>query len=101
MKDIFLVDADDTILDFHGASENAIKAAMESMGVVWDERFLTEFTLINNGLWEALERKELTRAELIACRFPKYLRHVGLEYLDADAFNRYYLTHLANLTPYV
>ena len=34
MKNIFLVDADDTILDFHGASALAIRLAFEKYAVV-------------------------------------------------------------------
>ena len=69
MKNIFLVDADDTILDFHGASAIALKTAFIESGMAWKEEYLTEFKRINGGLWEALERKELTRAELMDRRF--------------------------------
>ncbi len=94
-KDIFLVDADDTILDFHGASAIALKNAFEKSGISWREELLTEFKKINGGLWEALERKELTRKELMERRFHIYLGHLGLAGINADAFNGEFLTHLA------
>ncbi len=95
MKDIFLVDADDTILDFHGASALALQSAFEKCGVAWRSELLSEFRVINAGLWEALERKEVSRAELMERRFSIYLRHLGLLKIDADEFNKNFLTHLA------
>lgn len=101
MKNIFLVDADDTLLDFHGASAIALRAAFEKNGVVWQEGYLTEFKKINGGLWEALERKELTRKELMERRFFIYLQHLGRTDLDGDAFNQCFLTHLATHPLYI
>ncbi len=95
MKDIFLVDADDTLLDFHGASAVALRAAFEGANIAWKEEFLSEFKKINGGLWEALERRELTRAELMDRRFHIYLARLGRTDVDADAFNRRFLEHLA------
>ena len=50
MKNIFLVDADDTLLDFHGASAIALKTAFIESGVAWEDRFLAKFMVINAGL---------------------------------------------------
>ena len=95
MKNIFLVDADDTILDFHGASAIALKTAFLRSGIAWKDDYLSEFKVINAGLWEALERKELTRKELMDRRFHIYLKYMGLESIDADLFNQIFLNHLA------
>lgn len=100
MKDIFLVDADDTILDFHASSAVALKKAFNASGVEWEERFLSAFKIINDRLWESLERKELTRSELIERRFPIYLEHLGIT-VDAAEFNKKYLHTLATLPIYV
>ena len=51
MKNIFLVDADDTILDFHGASAIALKTAFLESGIAWKDDYLSEFKVINAGLW--------------------------------------------------
>ena len=101
MKNIFLVDADDTILDFHGASAIALKTAFVESGIAWKEEYLTEFKCINGGLWEALERKELTRKELMERRFHIFLTCLGLDTIDADAFNKIFLTHLATHPIYI
>lgn len=101
MKNIFLVDADDTLLDFHGASALAIRTAFEELGVEWNERFLTVFKQINDGLWESLERKELTRGELIKIRFPIYLNALGMKDIDGACFNEKYLHALATKPIYM
>lgn len=101
MKNIFLVDADDTILDFHGASAIALKTAFIESGIAWKEEYLTEFKRINGGLWEALERKELTRKELMDRRFHIYLAQMGFTGIDADIFNQIFLKHLATHPIYI
>ncbi len=94
MKDIFLVDADDTILDFHQSSLQAVKASFEQGGNIWKEEYASVFTTLNDKLWQSLERKEITREQLLDTRFSLYLQRLGLE-MDAEKFNFRYLTHLA------
>ena len=101
MKNIFLVDADDTILDFHGASALAIKAAFQSADVAWQDVYADVFKTLNDGLWESLERKELTRKQLLEKRFPLYLQTLGLKEVDGAEFNRQYLHFLATNPIYV
>ena len=95
-KQIFLVDADDTVLDFHGASEKALKYAFEQSGLAWQDEYLPKFRAFNAKLWEALERKELTRDELMDTRFCLFMQHIGLKQVDGNAFNRLFLDFLAN-----
>lgn len=93
-KDVFLVDADDTLLDYHGASTIALKNAFAQFGEVWQDKFMPLFCEINDGLWSALERKEITRENLIKTRFSLYLKALDIS-LDAEKFNRFYLNYLA------
>lgn len=95
-KEIFLVDADDTVLNFHGVSEKALKYAFEQSGEVWKEEYLPKFRAFNGKLWEALERKELTRDELMDTRFCLFMKHIALPQVDGKAFNRLFLDFLAN-----
>jgi 2-haloacid dehalogenase len=97
-KDIFLVDADNTLLDFHGSSFLAIREALESFSVSWKEEFAAIFTRLNDGLWEALERKEIKREKLVRIRFPMYLKELGLSHIDGEEFNKKYL-HLLSTRP--
>ena len=101
MKNIFLVDADDTILDFQGASISAVRNAFFVFGKEWKEEYATVYKRVNDNLWEALERREITREQLLKTRFSLYLRELGLADIDGDKFNELYLTHLATKPLYV
>ncbi len=101
MKRIFLVDADDTLLNFHGASATALRAAFDGLNIPWREEYLPEFKMINEGLWEALERKELTRNELMNTRFHVYLKALGLTKYSGNRFNEIFLQHLATHPLYI
>lgn len=96
MKNIFLVDADDTILDFHGGSELALKELFEEFSIPWKEEYLLEYRRINEGLWAALERKEMTRDYLMSQRFHIYFSHMGMLHINATAFNEKYIDMLSN-----
>ncbi len=97
-KDIFLVDADNTILDFHASSLLSLRKSFEKFGIEWQEEYGAEFTRFNDYLWERLERKEITRAQLLADRFPQYLAMLGIDTVDGEEFNRVFL-HTLSVTP--
>ena len=93
-KNIFLVDADDTVLDFHGASSFALKEAFLACGLGWKDNFSSEFKVFNDNLWAKLERKEITRKQLIVSRFPLFLEYLGLPAVGEE-FNAHYLRYLS------
>lgn len=101
MKNVFLVDADDTILDFHGASAKAIRYAFSVFNIPWQDEFANVYKKVNDELWERLERRELTREKLIEIRFPLYLKELGVEGLDGDKFNEIYLHYIATNPMYM
>ena len=100
MKDIFLVDADDTVIDFYRASSNALVYAFEESGLGWKEEYAARFSAFNDSLWEQLERKEITREALIKTRFPLFLELLGLPAVG-EVFNGFYLKYLAENPVYV
>ncbi len=96
MKGIFLVDADNTILDFDESSRESLKFAFANFGVAWQDEFAKIFFELNNRLWSSLERKEIDRDYIFYKRFPEYLRLVHHEEVDAVKFNELYLDYLKN-----
>lgn len=92
--DIFLVDADDTIFDFAACSQNALSKAMELCSVPWEEGDYARYQAINDRLWKALERKEITHEELFERRFKEFLRGKGLQ-PKGDLLNSTYVSCLA------
>ncbi len=98
-KDIFLVDADDTILDFHGSAMQAIQGAFEALDLEWKAEYDQIYKDFNAKLWEALERKEITRDELMDTRFIRFLAHINVA-ADGEEFNRRYIEYLSTHPKY-
>ena len=98
-KDIFLVDADDTVLDFHGSAMQAIQGAFEALNLEWKTEYDQIYKDFNAKLWEALERKEITRDELMDTRFTRFLAHIQVD-ADGEEFNRRYIEYLSTHPKY-
>lgn len=99
--DIFLVDADGTVLDFDASSVLSLKSALAAFGEEWKEEYGNKFFSFNDSLWERLERKELTREKLHEMRFPLYLSMLGFNHISGEEFNKRYLDGLSKLPVYI
>ncbi len=62
-------DADGTLFDFKRAEATALKQTFHSLSLPFEERYLDVYHRINQGLWQALERKEITSEALQYRRF--------------------------------
>lgn len=98
--DIFLVDADGTLLDFHASSLASLKAAFKAFKREWKEEYKEEFFSLNDELWQKLERKEITRERLLSSRFPEFLDRVGEDDIPGDKFNEKYIAYLSRHPQY-
>ncbi len=78
MKDIFLLDMDDTLLDFPKAERAALFKTLASFGIAQDETLLARYHEINDTLWKALERGEIGREELKVRRFARLFAEFAL-----------------------
>ncbi len=90
-----LFDADNTLLNFDKDENCALRKVMELYGVPVTEENIKTYVEINQGMWKALERGELTKPELKRTRFRKFFDAIGFE-TDADVFevNEKYLSLL-------
>ena len=70
---------DDTILDFHKAERLALGKTFRSFGLEPTEEVMARYSLINKAHWEKLERKELTREEVLVGRFAVLFGEYGIE----------------------
>lgn len=75
--DIFLVDADDTLFDFSACSKNALKAAMRACGIPYAEGDHRRYTEVDDGLWKAIERREVAHKDIFEKRFTEFLSYKG------------------------
>lgn len=69
MVEFLFLDLDDTILDFHKAEHIALSKTLRFFGLEPEESVLSRYSQINREHWERLERKELTREQVLVGRF--------------------------------
>ena len=96
MKKAIFFDIDNTLLDFDACSEVAIRLGFEERGLVWRHELYATFVRVNNSLWEALERGELTQEGLYAVRFDRVFEAMGIACDGAD-FERSFRVRLHDL----
>lgn len=89
MYKFLLLDMDDTILDFKKAEAVALKKTLRSFSLEPTEEVCTRYSAINQGYWEMLERKEITREKLKVQRFGDLFEEYGIEVDSALCALRY------------
>lgn len=93
MKNNFLLDADETVLDFIRSSKQSFQAAMDELGETQAAERYDDFKVINDGLWREYERGEICKKDLMTARFSRFFArlHSGADAIEA---NRLYFTKL-------
>jgi YjjG family noncanonical pyrimidine nucleotidase len=103
MKDIkyLLWDIDGTLLNFELAEEAAMKKLFTKydLGELTDE-LLTSYQDINRKYWQALERGEITKPEVLVGRFKEFFEQSGFDTSIAEAFNEDYQVGLGSTVVY-
>ncbi len=84
MIEILFLDLDDTILDFHKAEGIAIRKTLRHFGLEPEEAVLSRYRAINIAHWQMLERKELTRDQVVVGRFRQLFQEYGIP-VDPEA----------------
>ena len=93
MIEFLFLDLDDTILDFHQAERVAVSKTFKEFGIEPTEALLHRYHLINKECWEKLERKELTRAQVVSGRFAQPFQELGVVG-DAEECAKLYAANL-------
>lgn len=94
MVEFLFLDLDDTILDFHKAEHLALGKTFRQFGLEPTEPVMARYSQINKAHWERLERKELTREEVLVGRFAVLFAEVGIV-ADAEKCARAYEDNLS------
>ena len=94
MIEFLFIDLDDTVLDFHKAEREALSKTLSAFGLKPTEEVLTLYNRINKSFWERLERKEITREELLIDRFRELIAQTGIV-VKAENFARTYEENLS------
>lgn len=95
MKKVLLLDLDNTILDFDKAEEMALKPVLDKYGIEDNEINRKLYSKINLSFWKRLERKELTREEVVSLRWEEFFSHFGIA-SNGKEINKIYFEGLKN-----
>ncbi len=87
-------DADGTLFDYQRAEATALKNTFEALRLPFEDSYLELYREINQGLWQALERQEVTQAVLRLRRFELLLDAIRLN-TSIDQLSSVYLEQLA------
>lgn len=89
-----LFDLDDTLMDFGKAEDNAITLFYEKYGIPATQANKQLYSQINISKWKALEKGEITRAQLFYERFSELFDSLGVK-ADVLQANDDYLSFMA------
>ena len=89
-----LLDLDDTLLSFKADEHKALTKTLTHFGIEPTDEVMTLYSQINLSLWQALERGELEREEVLVKRFEILGERCGLS-LDAMDARIYYELRLS------
>lgn len=79
MFEFLLLDLDDTILDFQKAEHIALSKTLRDFSLEPTEAVCARYSIINKQHWEMLERRELTREQVLVGRFRVLFDEYGIE----------------------
>lgn len=91
MYKYLLWDIDGTVIDFLASERVAIKKLFNKFGFgeCSDEK-LADYSQINKGYWERLERGEMKKDEILVARFKEFFKKYHLPVEMAEQFNYEY-----------
>ena len=87
-------DADGTLFDYNRAEATALRRSFSLLHLPFEESYLDTYRQINQQLWQALERQEVTQAVLRLRRFELLLESLHLN-AAIDQMSKTYLEQLA------
>ncbi|MDE5547760.1 MAG: HAD hydrolase-like protein [Clostridia bacterium] len=99
MKNIFLLDLDETLLDFSKGERENLTTSLSHFSLPADDSVIALFHKINDGLWKALERGEVERERLKVLRFEMLFEQLGIPVpaQTAQEISAYYFHNFPNI----
>ncbi len=94
VKDI-LFDLDNTLFDFHADERAALKKTFRDLAFPLSDAVRARYSAINESLWKALERGEISRSGVKKRRFYMLFEEFGFSLELADGAAERYLAYLA------
>lgn len=95
MKNILLIDLDDTLLDFSKSENTAVKATLKEFSLPSSEEVALLYKQFNIEVWKDFEKGLLTRERLGNLRFERLLKKIGEDPALGEKLNKCYCKNLA------
>lgn len=89
---ILLADLDNTLLDFSASESEAVGRLFTYFGTEPTKELKKAYSAYNDALWKRLERKEITRRQLIDTRFEGFFKERNIKgdgALAAELYEKY------------
>ncbi|WP_124066831.1 YjjG family noncanonical pyrimidine nucleotidase [Clostridium sp. E02] len=102
MYQTYLLDLDNTILDFNAAEIRGFQKVIEFYEIKYIPGLLEQYKKINRNLWNQLEQGTIHREELFFTRFKLFFEELGKEIdgKEAELFYREQLSNSPDLMPH-
>lgn len=84
-----LIDADDTLLDFHKAEKEGIKKVFKQNNVEFNEYIFKTYKKINSFLWDEFEKGKIKKDEITSNRFKILFQELNIK-ADDELFKKEY-----------
>lgn len=91
--DTILLDADNTLLDFDRAEQEALEWVFHTRALPFDTQTVADYRVINNRLWRAFEQNQIEKSQIGQQRFRLLFEQLGLPQ-DAAMVNAAYMERL-------
>lgn len=91
--DIFFIDLDQTLLDFDRSERQALKDALQAVGIKFKSQMHSAYHNINKRLWHKFERGEIERDEIFNRRFKDLFAEIQKPY--DERIDRLYFENLS------
>lgn len=92
-----LWDIDGTLLNFEKAENYAIKKCFEFFGIgKCNDEMVARYSHINRKYWEALERGDITKPQVLQGRFHEFFKFENISFDRVDDFNAEYQVRLGD-----
>jgi YjjG family noncanonical pyrimidine nucleotidase len=89
-----LFDADNTLFDFTYSQKKALKQCLEHYGHIFNDEIFSNFTNLNNEIWTAYDRNEISHEEIKMLRFKRLFDTLGIKGIDINEFNSKFIDKL-------
>lgn len=101
MIKVILWDLDGTLMDFKISESTSLKRTFVHYGLPeCDDETVAVYSKINQSYWEKLERGEVTKEQVLRCRFEDFLALQNID-IPATEFCKQYETGLADVVVYL